>query len=284
MPISRNELERHIAEGRTINEIAPALGCCRNTIMNYMKKWDIATPKGFFATGKKKGRPKGTKQPAKAVELMRERYKGNGNPFYNRKHTDDTKQKMSQNHADFTGNKNPYKKALDSDPEKRQEASLRMKLIWEQMDDDTKTARSTKLSLAICNSEFHKNFSSVKHHQNGHLKTLKAGRIFYRSSWEKDVAIFLENNSLVKTFSSEPFAVHYKDNEKERHTRPDFLVECVKETYLIEVKPEALVSRNKTKIDAMRDYATLHNMRFLLISEPELTQIRSGINVLDSSQ
>lgn len=32
---------------------------------------------------------------------------GEKNPFYNKKHTEETKNKISENHADFTGEKNP---------------------------------------------------------------------------------------------------------------------------------------------------------------------------------
>ena len=38
--------------------------------------------------------------------------KGNGNPFYGKNHNEETRKKMSRNHADFSGSKNPRAKMV----------------------------------------------------------------------------------------------------------------------------------------------------------------------------
>src|ERR1700748_1950430 len=43
----------------------------------------------------------------KTKQKLSELLSGENNPFYGKKHTDETKQLMSENHADFNGDKNP---------------------------------------------------------------------------------------------------------------------------------------------------------------------------------
>jgi len=70
---------------------------------------------------------------------------------------------------------------------------------------------------------------------------------YYRSSWERRVFVWADNNSSVVKWSSEPFAIEYQDlSDKDRIVRryfPDVLA-VVKGTdgkvvkYLIEIKPK----------------------------------------------
>jgi hypothetical protein len=61
----------------------------------------------------------------------KERYQkmnsGEGNPFFGKKQSKTARKKMSDNHADFTGEKNPLVKWLDKDPKNRLAYSQRMK-------------------------------------------------------------------------------------------------------------------------------------------------------------
>lgn len=45
-------------------------------------------------------------------EKRRKRYLGKGNPYYGKKHTEETKQKISKHHADVSGINNPFRKEV----------------------------------------------------------------------------------------------------------------------------------------------------------------------------
>ena len=45
-------------------------------------------------------------------EKRRKRYSGKGNPYYGKKHTEETKQKISKHHADVSGINNPFRKEV----------------------------------------------------------------------------------------------------------------------------------------------------------------------------
>ncbi len=61
---------------------------------------------------------KGAKLTDKQRMRLSERMSGSNNPFYGRQHTDKTRQKMSDNHADVSGDKNPFRQAM-KDPDFR---------------------------------------------------------------------------------------------------------------------------------------------------------------------
>lgn len=45
-------------------------------------------------------------------QWMRIAYKGKGNPFYGKRHSEETKRKMREHHADVSGGKNPIAKRV----------------------------------------------------------------------------------------------------------------------------------------------------------------------------
>lgn len=183
---------------------------------------------------------------------------------------------MGKNHADFSGDKNPFRQLLLSNPEERIKASERSKAAWAAMTEEEREERNRKQSLAIANSDYHKNFSALKCHKKGHIQTKKGGKIFHRSSWEKTFALFLDKCDIVISFRCEPFCIEYQDGEKRRYTRPDFLVETKNETWLIEIKPTALLTHrnNPQKIEAMEHYAKNHNMIFELVTEGHIENLK----------
>lgn len=275
--INIEDLKNCLADNKTIFQVMEQLTCSRNTIINMMKKYKIKTPKGFFATGKKIGRPKGTPQPQQAVEEMKARVSGKNNPFYGKKHSKNTRKKMSENHADFSGEKNPYKNFLEQNPSERLKASERTKKQWKELDEEQYSERCRKISFAMSNSDYHKNNSSLKSHDSGHLKTKKGGTIFHRSSWEKLFAIFLDQDPSVSHFSCEPFCLKYQNNNGNvRYTRPDFLIHTETSVYLVEIKPEGLLKHrnNQQKIQAMKEYAKKHKIYFLLVTDTHIEQIK----------
>jgi hypothetical protein len=66
-------------------------------------------------------------------QFLRERFSGEGNPFFGQTHSNKTRAKVRKNHADFSGDNNPYRKSL-GDPKKRAEARARAKAMWDARD------------------------------------------------------------------------------------------------------------------------------------------------------
>ena len=83
---------------------------------NLIKKhFDGKTPKDLSnaVSGKNNGMF-GRTHSDEYKNLLREKMVGEGNPFYGKSHTIETKKRMSNNHADFNGGKNPAaKKCMD---------------------------------------------------------------------------------------------------------------------------------------------------------------------------
>jgi hypothetical protein len=83
-----------------------------------MKKFGLPIPKGFH----KKPKDQLVKIRKSSWDESRkkkhsERMSGDNNPFYGKTHTDSTREQMSKNHADFTGDKNPLKNACIKNPD-----------------------------------------------------------------------------------------------------------------------------------------------------------------------
>lgn len=192
------------------------------------------------------------------------------------KHSEDTKRKMSENHADFRGDKNPFKNKLDNDSEAREAHRERARNRWknytkEERNKIRETFSRAQILLAKDSTTYHKN------HKAGWFESTKMQKtLFFRSSWEERVCQFLENNDNVQEFQTEPFPIPYVDREGiRRHTKVDFFVLHDNGQYIIEVKPSAFVSRGNTplKIKACENHAVNNDMTFLLITEKELERL-----------
>ncbi len=121
--------------------------------------------------------------------------------------------------------------------------------------------------------------------------------IIYRSSWEKRLFEFCDNNSNILKWSSEPFAIKYWDESslKTRRYFPDAYIEVVDtygiiKKYLVEVKPykqtvepkkgkkkqktylnECLVyTKNQSKWKFAREFCERNGLDFMILTEKEL--------------
>lgn len=278
--IIKEELENAINLNRTIWEVCDVFKCSDVTIRNYMKKYGIKSPKGFFSTGKKAGRPIGIPCSEEQKNFMSNRMSGKGNPFYGQKHSDDTRNMMSFNHADFTGKNNPFRRSLD-DPEKLIEHKKRCQDIWDNRTIEQKEEIAQKLSYSMSNSSCFKDSNFHKCHLSGFMETKKAGRIFYRSSWERDLCKKLDDSDFVLKFDLEPYTIQYRDkNEAIRFTRIDFDIELINgKRVIIEVKPIGLQSygNNVYKINGIRNYCKLNDFDFMLFTKKEISKFEQII-------
>lgn len=152
--VEKNVLEQLILEHGNIIKITKILGCSEGTIVNYIKKYNLEKPPGFHSKGKKIGRPKGIPWTKEQKKQRSKIYSGKGNPFYNKKHNKQTKEKMSKNHADFNGDKNPFRIASRKNPKLLKDLGERTKQQWAKLSKEEKYNR-TKQNIFGEISKYH---------------------------------------------------------------------------------------------------------------------------------
>lgn len=227
-----------------------------------------------------RGINKGVRRTEEQRRHLSETFSGSQNPFYGKKHSLATKLKMSKNHADFSGDKNPFSAAIKRYPRKRRELSERMKTAWARRSPAERERLAYESSVRNANSDFTKQKLFHRYHKCGFVDTKKAGRIFCRSSWEKAVADELDDNDSVLNFSLEKFVIPYFVNGKERHTRVDFLVALRNGvTAMVDVKPKALIpyGNNTHKLAACEHYCHQNGIKYFLLSANDMIQLRRKI-------
>lgn len=194
------------------------------------------------------------------------------------KHTDETKKKMSANHADFSGDNNPFKNKINSDETFRKEMSERKKYYWESLTENRRKEISEIFSKAQANSN-KKSKNSHKNHKSGYFYSHKMNKeMFYRSSWELKVCEYLDKkDNNVKEFDIEPFYIEYQLEDGEtRYTRIDFHLKYFDDRQkIIEVKPSSFLTSGNVpyKIQGCEEYAKSNGMDFILITEHELNNL-----------
>lgn len=131
--IRESTLKRYLRRGLTLWTIMDIESVSRNTVLGWMHRYGICAPKGFYSRGLVVGRPPGIPMSEDQKELRRQLFSGFGNPFYGKTHSRAAKQRMSKNHADFSGERNPFRRSL-RDPQKRVEHKRRCKELWDKRD------------------------------------------------------------------------------------------------------------------------------------------------------
>lgn len=257
------QLQLLISQNKTIKDMALALNCSTETIKRKLKLFDITLPEHLKV---KPGRSKGSAwTPEQRGKLLKSRKEAP--PFKGKKHSDESKQKMSENHADFTGDKNPYSKSLE-DPEKRKEASKRAKKIWKNRTHEQIEARNTKLSRSMAEADQH-NIINTNNLQ-GFIESKKAGKVFYRSGWEKWIIEQLDEIPEVNSFTLEEIVIDYTNNlGKKRSTRCDFVIKTKDKMFMFECKPKRLkfIQNNLEKSWAYQEYCKQNGLIFRTVDE-----------------
>lgn len=107
----------------------------------------------------------------------------------------------------------------------------------------------------------------------GSYSSPKAGKIFYRSSYELRYYIMLDEDISVLNYIVEPFKIPYKFNKRIRNYIPDILVEFIDNAkMLVEIKPEKLVDKpkNVAKRKSAVKYCVKNKIEYKLITEIDL--------------
>ncbi len=268
--LKKKEILDWLKNGGTLTSLARKLGITVAPVAKRAKELGIKS---------KIGRPKGIPMSDKQKSEMTKRNKGSRNPFYGKTHTDETKLKMSKNHADFSGDKNPFKKALERNPEKRIQASNRVIERWKNYSEEKKMEISKNLSLAQSKIEKTNPMSNSK---SGFFVGEKCGKIFYRSSWEYEFSLFLENNNLVESFSLEKLRIKYIDkNGIEKINKIDFLIILKnKKVIMVEVKPIGLLNfeNNPYKIKAQVEHCLAMGWKHYVLSSTSKEEMEIAIS------
>ena len=265
---NKDDLIRSIGEFKTIWKVADAFGVTYQSIRNWMKEYDVKTPKGFFSRGLPVGRRPGFKHSAEIIEEMRKRMTGENNPFWRKKHSDKTRQKMSENHADVSGDKNPFKRSLLC-ASKREEHKQRCKDSWSKRDGEWRRRFSEKLSARPAEKS---GGNGLGRHERGLHISEKGGTFWYRSSWERVVAEVLDESGLVSSYEYEQERIPYEDqNGVIRHFVPDFVVTATSgHKALLEIKPRPLVEASRWKIISQYEYALLNGLQYRLLTKNDI--------------
>jgi len=173
---------------------------------------------------------------AKIGKETKERYKTQSHPFLGRRHTEESKAKMSLEQTSSgrsKGSNNP--------------------MYGKHHTDDAKASMSEKHSLAFV--EGRRKQYGKNGHKHGTYTSSKTGiEMTYRSSWELATMKWLDANPDVQTYSYESLRIPYwilelSGVKQKRHYVPDFLVtftDARKELW--ELKPAAFSNNTKTEI------------------------------------
>lgn len=106
------------------------------------------------------------------------------------------------------------------------------------------------------------------HFTNGFIDTIKGGRSYFRSGWEKTFIEILESSSVVKRFIVEPFPIKYRFQGKQSLYYPDFFIEMKNgQEFVVEIKgyvPTDLLRKNDAKHKAAERYCLANGMEFKL--------------------
>ncbi len=205
--------------------------------------------------------------------------KGERNPFFGKKHSEKTRKRMSENHADFTGVNNPFKNAI-KDPEFRESWLLRARKGHDlfRSDPNKVKAWSEKLSASMAQAYIDgKLDNNVKNHKSGHFATCKSEKpIFYRSSYELSFLQKSDSDDSITSVNSPKFRIPYCDeNGNNRNYIPDFVVN---DNLVVEIKAEFALSlpRTKAKFSAAHLYCADHGLIYKVLYGPDLKEFQTS--------
>ncbi len=177
-------------------------------------------------------------------------------------HSNETKEKMSKSHHGkiFTDNH-------------RKNISEGRKKMLAATGGFTKEHRE-KLSEAAAR-QYARGFDPKMHHKKGWHESIKAGKVFYRSSYEKKAYLILDADQTVRNYWVEPTNIKYFNPLKKVNCLylVDIEVEHVDNSRtLIEVKPECWLKDIivSAKLNAAQHYAIENNLKFETWTEIDL--------------
>jgi len=202
------------------------------------------------------------------------RFSGKNNTFYGKTHTKKTRRKMSKNHADFNGDKNPLRIWLKDTGNKEKYCSGVKRWMTEKWENkEYRKIHSERLSKQT--SKQHLNgFNPYSNCKHGWFESKKFGlKIYYQSSYEEKFMEYCEHSTKIKALQRVPFMIPYKDDSGIcRNYIADFLIN---KNVVVEIKPKSMLdyNQNRQKIEAARIYCRDHKYKYKLLTEDELKNL-----------
>lgn len=130
-----------------------------------------------------------------------------------------------------------------------------------------------KISVIISNKIINGEWTHInKGFINGWHDSLKSGKQYYRSSYEKLYFELLDKDDQVLSYKSEPFFIPYEYDGSIKNYTPDVLVLRKTVKQLVEIKPSTLVDTkmNIAKATAAINWCKENNVEYLSITEKNL--------------
>lgn len=152
-------------------------------------------------------------------------------------HTDESKEKMSQARL------------------KAVEEGIPNGMLGRNHTEESKEKMSKSKTQLILDGKFN---PLETYHVSGWYESTKAKKSFYRSSWERDVMIWLDSNDDVISWESESVRIPYMYDDHKRWYVPDFIVVYKDKKIMYEVKPKEFLGALKTvlKESAAREWCS----------------------------
>lgn len=248
-------LQPLVDQGLSLSNIGKIYDVDFSTVFRWLKKLDIKS-------NRKPGLTKGDKISPEAL-AKRPSMAGENNPFFGKKHTQSTKRNMSLNHADFTGDNNPFKKSL-SIADNLERHKERCKTIWAERDEEWRRKFGEKLSERPLSNPS----KQGKNHKCGYHQSSKITheKMYYRSSWEYELAKKLDTSQDVSTYEYEQVRISYKNLQgNKRWSYADFVVQIGTHKVMIEVKPISVAHLKQEKIMHQIKWCVDKNIQYAIV-------------------
>ena len=99
------------------------------------------------------------------------------------------------------------------------------------------------------------------------INTIKGGELWCHSSWEEEVARFLDRSDIVESFSKDSISIPYVFESKQRKYYPDFLINTRSNIIILEVKADKLQEepRTRCKLAALRDFCSRMGYKYAVV-------------------
>jgi len=150
-------------------------------------------------------------------------------------------------------------------------------LTWYR--DKYPTSPKSKLSVAKPPKKKRK---KKPKHKTGYLNTVKAGRVLYKSSWEKAVVGCLESRNDVVSFSLEGHHTYFTDKYgKRKKTILDFVAKLSNgKKMMVDVKPFSLLhyGNNQEKMVAYKAFCEVRGIEYFLLTENNMEILETKID------
>ena len=194
---------------------------------------------------------------------------------------------MRQNHADFSGDKNPFTKWVKI-PENKAKWITSLKKRHQAIRDDPTLNRERRERLSKQSAKAFqegKLLSYGRGHESGYFKSARQNtKIYYRSSYELNFLKWCENSQNIFLFETNKDCILYDFDGMTKRYLPDF---TINHNIVVEIKPKKLIEnkQNKAKFCAAKAYYSKKNIQYFVLTEEELKDLNLWFSnkVLDST-